>query len=96
MTYFIVSAISFFVGGWAVQWAVWLRDQRAKRLRQIAADGRLGLLGTSDGLSAEAQRAARLEQLGEAGTYKTFNCGEILHVDYERGVLICARRGRFL
>lgn len=96
MTYVIVSMISLLVGGWTMQWVAWLSDRRAKRQRRLGADRRLGLLGTSDGLSAEAQRAALLEQLGEAGTYKTFNCGEILHVDYERSILTCSRRGRFM
>ena len=43
--------------------------------------------------TAEASRSARLEQLGEAGIYRVYNCGTILHVDYARGELIIEREG---
>lgn len=59
--------------------------------RRFLVEQRLGLLGIGETPSDEERRAARLAELGEEGTYKTFNCGEILHVDYERGELICAR-----
>jgi len=46
--------------------------------------------------SAKAEaRAARLQQLGEAGTYKVHNCGKILHVDYDEGTLICERDSHY-
>ena len=73
----LVSFASLLVG-------VWIRG------RFLPRDRRLGQLGT--GANAEAARAARLVELGEAGTYKVYNCGEILHVDYERRVMIVARR----
>ena len=42
----------------------------------------------------EEARRARLLQLGEAGTYKVYNCGKILDVDFEHGVLICERENQ--
>jgi hypothetical protein len=57
---------------------------------------RLGRLPDAATPTAEASRAARLRQLGEDGTYRVYNCGKILHVDYERGELIVEREGRYL
>lgn len=91
--YFIVGMISFALGGWTMQWAVYLGN-RQRASRQLRADRRLGLLGTGDGLSAEAHRAARLKELGTAGTYRVYNCGKILHVDYDRGELVVEKTGR--
>lgn len=82
MTYVAVSLAALFVGGWAVQWAVWIGDRR----RCSVTDRRIGLLGT-----AESRRADRLRELGEAGTYRVHNCGKILHVDYDRGELVVER-----
>jgi hypothetical protein len=85
MTLIFVGAISMIAGAW-------IKSRSCRRW----PDHRLGLLGTGagTGLSDEARRAARLAELGEAGTYKTYNCGRILHVDYERGELIVERDGR--
>lgn len=44
--------------------------------------------------SPASERAERLAQLGTAGTYRVYNCGTILHVDYERGELIVERQDR--
>lgn len=63
----------------------------ARRLRRRLGDRRLGLLPTAAVPTAEAARAARLRQLGEAGTYRVYNCGKILNVDYERGELVIER-----
>lgn len=52
-------------------------------------DRRLGALPAAE--TPEDARAARLRQLGEEGTYRVYNCGRILHVDYERGQLIVER-----
>jgi hypothetical protein len=66
---------------------------QARGWRCLLPDRRLGLLGAgSRPMDAAVRRAARLAELGEAGTYTTHNCGEILHVDYERSILTCARR----
>lgn len=62
--------------------------------RWCRIDRRLGLLPAASIPTAEAARAERLRQLGAAGTYRVHNCGEILHVDYERGELIVAEDGR--
>lgn len=62
--------------------------------RWTRSDRRLGLLSASGTPTPEAARTERLRQLGEAGTYRVHNCGEILHVDYERGELIVAADGR--
>ncbi len=93
MTHIIVGLIALFAGGWTVQWAAWIYSRRDRR--RLRADRRLGLLGTGNATSAEARRAARLVELGNAGTYTTHNCGEILHVDYDRGILTCARDGYY-
>jgi len=61
------------------------------QLRRRIGSKRLGLLFASGTPTAEAQREARLRELGEAGTYVVHNCGKILHVDYERGELICEK-----
>jgi len=67
----------------------------ARRLRRGEGARRLGLLAaTVAAPTAEVERAARLRDLGEAGTYRVYNCGRILHVDYERGELIVDREGR--
>lgn len=42
---------------------------------------------------AEAARASRLQKLGEAGTSRVYNCGKILLVDFERGMLVVERKG---
>ncbi len=63
--------------------------------RWCRIDRRLGLLPIAATPSAEAARAERLRQLGETGTYRVYNCGEILHVDYEKGQLVCARDERW-
>jgi hypothetical protein len=63
----------------------------ACRIRRRLGARRLGLLPTAAVPTAEAARAARLRQLGEAGTYRVHNCGKILHVDYDRGELIVER-----
>ena len=81
MTLVLVSAISLLAG-------------LLLRRRRPSNDHRLGLLATEGSPSAEARRSARLAELGERGTYKVYNCGEILHVDYERSELICARDWR--
>ncbi len=65
----------------------------ARRLRRLG-DRRLGLLPGAVVPTAEAARAARLRELGEAGTYRVHNCGSILHVDYDRGELIVEREPR--
>jgi len=62
--------------------------------RWYRTDRRLGALSAAAVPTAEAARAARLRQLGEAGTYRVHNCGRILHVDYERGELIVERDAR--
>lgn len=59
--------------------------------RRCRSDRRLGLLPAAP--TAEVARAARLRQLGEGGTCRVYNCGEILHVDYERGELVVSREG---
>lgn len=92
MTSIIIGMVSLLAGGWTVQWVVWIGLRRERR--RLRADRRLGLLGTGDSPSAEARRAARLVELGEAGTYRVYNCGEILHVDYERSELVCAKEER--
>ena len=59
---------------------------QARGWRCQLPDRRLGLLGDgSRPMDGAVRRSARLAELGEAGTYRTFNCGEILHVDYEHG-----------
>jgi hypothetical protein len=87
MMLIFVGAISMIAGAWI--------KSRSWRRR---SDHRLGLLGTGAGagvaMSDEARRVARLAELGEAGTHKTYNCGRILYVDYERGELIVEREGR--
>lgn len=90
MTHIIVGLIALFVGGWTVQWAAWIGFRRGR----LCIDRRLGLLGTEEAPSAEARRAACLAELGDAGTYRTYNCGEILCVDFERGQLVCAKEPR--
>jgi hypothetical protein len=85
---FLLSVVSLASGSLLL--VAWLQA----RTRRLFTDRRLGLLGTGDAPSADARRAARLAELGENGTYKVFNCGEILYVDYERGQLICARDWR--
>jgi hypothetical protein len=65
----------------------------ARCLRRRWGERRLGLLSAAVP-TAEAARAARLRQLGEAGTYRVYNCGTILHVCYEQGELIIEREGR--
>lgn len=62
--------------------------------RNGGGDRRLGLLPTAVVLTTEASREARLRQLGKAGTYRVYNCGKILHVDYERGELVVEREAR--
>lgn len=60
----------------------------ARSRRGCRSDRRLGRL---PGAQAPAVlRAARLRTLGEAGTLRIYNCGEILHVDYEHGELVVA------
>lgn len=66
----------------------------AHHLRRRRSSGRLGLLPGAAAPTAEAVRAARLRELGEAGTIRVHNCGKILHVDYDRGDLIVEREGR--
>jgi hypothetical protein len=66
----------------------------AHHLRRRRCSGRLGRLPGAATPTAEAARAVRLRELGEAGTYLVLNCGRILHVDYDRGVLIVEREGR--
>lgn len=61
------------------------------RMRRFFTDRRLGLLGTGQAPSADARRAARLGALGSVGTTHVYNCGKILHVDYDRGELIVER-----
>jgi hypothetical protein len=65
----------------------------ARRLRRRFGAQRLGLLPSAVVPMAEAARVARLRQLGEAGTYRVYNCGKILHVDYDRGELIVEEEG---
>lgn len=65
------------------------------RRRRCRTDRRLGCLSAAP--TPEVLRADRLRQLGDAGTLRVYNCGEILQVDYERGELVIAaapRRGR--
>jgi hypothetical protein len=60
--------------------------------RRCRSDRRLGLLPAAP--TPEALRAVRLCQLGDAGTLRVYNVGEILHVvhvDYERGELVVAK-----
>jgi len=59
---------------------------------RVCTDHRLGLLGGPVRSPAEAVRAARLRQLGEAGTRSVHNCGRILSVDYDRGEFVVQRR----
>lgn len=59
--------------------------------RWCRTDRRLGTLPVE--VTAVSARAERLSQLGEAGTYRVYNCGKILHVDYERGQLVVEREG---
>lgn len=59
------------------------------RRRGCHIDQRLGMLPMA---SPASERAERLAQLGTAGTYRVYNCGTILHVDYVRGELIVERR----
>lgn len=60
--------------------------------RWYRTDRRLGTLPVAT--TPASARADRLSQLGEAGTYRVYNCGKILYVDYERGQLIVEREGR--
>lgn len=61
---------------------------------RCASDRRLGQLSLSSTPTVEEARAEKLRQLGPAGTYRVYNVGEILHVDYERGELIVVEDGR--
>ena len=65
-------------------------------LRRRRYSVRIGRLPGAATPTAEAARAARLRELGETGTYRVFNCGKILHVDYDRGELIVEREGYYL
>lgn len=82
---FLLSVVS--VAGGSLVLVAWIQN----RARRFFTDRRLGLLGTGSVPNAEARRAARLVELGEAGTYRVHNCGKILHVDYDRGELIVER-----
>ena len=64
------------------------------RARWRRIDRRIGLLGAPavPKSKAEADRAARLLQLGKVGTIRVYNCGKILHVDYDRGEFVVQRR----
>lgn len=66
----------------------WSRRENCRlgRLPTVVAEAAVAEVST-----AEAMRAARLRQLGEAGTCRVYNCGKILHVDYDRGELIIER-----
>jgi hypothetical protein len=59
--------------------------------RWYRTDRRLGSLPSSPPVT---DREERLRQLGDRGTYRVYNCGKILYVDYERGELIVEREGR--
>jgi hypothetical protein len=67
-----------------------IRARRGDR----CTDRRIGLLGAPviPTSAAEAARMSRLLQLGEAGTYRVYNCGKIWRVDHERRELIVLRR----
>lgn len=66
----------------------------ARTFRRRRGGHQLGRLSVAGTPTAEALRAARLRQLGEEGTYRVYNCGVILEVDYERGQLVVERPAR--
>jgi hypothetical protein len=95
MSYVLISLVTLIASS-----LLRLRSDRRRR-----PDHRIGFLGagglpmdarTCDSCrhtEAAARRAAQLVRLGDPGTYRVYNCGRILHVDYERGELI-VERGR--
>lgn len=79
MSYVLVSLLSLIAGA--------ILRARAERRSPTR---RLGLLGSGDAIGA-VRRADRLVELGDGGTQRTYNCGRILHVDYERGEIVTER-----
>lgn len=61
------------------------RHLGARRLGQLP----IAVVPTAE--TADEDRQARLRQLGAAGTCRIYNCGKILHVDYDRGELVIER-----
>ena len=82
----MTSVVLFFLVWGGIAWLL-----SGPCLRRCLRVGCLGVMPNAGLLLEEAARAARLRQLGAAGTLRVYNCGKILHVDYERGALIIER-----